>query len=102
MRFDTNKVNRRKLYRWHVDAAGRRSCLLCHQAINFLDGLHELVSHVAEGLDGYGLMASGHDQQDLQHIVGIPDQIDQMLTAGTADPSKPILDRCEYRKFDSA
>ena len=26
------------MYRWHADAAGRRSRLLCHQAIDFLNG----------------------------------------------------------------
>lgn len=76
-----------------ADPAVRKSCLFCHQTINSLYGLHELVSHVAEMLHGHGLVASGHDQQDLQHIVGIPNQIDQVLTAGTAYPSKPVFDR---------
>jgi hypothetical protein len=45
--------------------------------------LHELVSHVVEILHGHGLVASGHDQQDLQYVVRIPDQINQVLPART-------------------
>ena len=53
----------------------------------------ELVSHADEILRGHSVLTSGQDQQDRQHVVGMPDQIDQVLTAGATDAGQPILDR---------
>jgi len=44
-------------------------------------------------LRGDNLLTSGQDQQDRQHVVRIPDQIDEVLTAGATSPSQPVLGR---------
>ena len=67
--------------------------VLLHHSIDLLDRFREFIPYVDELLHGHNVLTSRQDQQDRQHVVGMPDQIDQVLTAGATDAGQPILDR---------
>ena len=63
--------------------------VLLHHCIDLLDRFREFIPYVDELLHGHNVLTSRQDQQDRQHVVGMPDQIDQVLTAGATDAGQP-------------
>ena len=77
--------------RWNV--AWRRYVWRVFQRIaDLINSLQELSPDFNE-LVGFRVLTPGHGEHHFQHVVGMPDEIDQVLTARATDPSKPVLDR---------
>ncbi len=58
-----------------------------HQFIDLLNGLRELIAYIDELLRGDYLLAAGHEQKDVQHLIRIADQLDKVLTVGATNRS---------------